>query len=208
MVDQDDARPVSPILADALAGGLACGAMDVMFVADVLKVRRTHARPRRGVRCRRRLPKRQRVVALFLLFKLTAAARHVSQVRAQSGVPLLRGGFRGLFAGAGSSVFLRAAHGFAYLPLYVAVKHALQDKALAEPLAVAAAAAAAVTATALVELPLEALMLRVKAGGTTSLASAARAALASPAGLAGLWAGAAPYGASGRGLALGSRLGC
>ena len=30
---------MSPAVADALAGGLACGAMDVLFVADVLKVR-------------------------------------------------------------------------------------------------------------------------------------------------------------------------
>ena len=113
-------------------------------------------------------------------------------------MPLLHGGVRSLFAGAGPSALFRVAHGALYLPIYCAIKSAAHDsKALPEPLAVASAAAAAVTATALVELPLEALMLRVKAGGSASFAAAARSALASPAGLAGLWAGAAPYGACG-----------
>ena len=109
-------------------------------------------------------------------------------------MPLLRGGVRALFAGAVPSALFRVAHGVLYLPLYCSVKHRALHAEAPEPLAVAAAAAAAVTATALVELPLEALMLRVKAGGSASFAAAARSALASPAGLAGLWAGAAPYG--------------
>jgi hypothetical protein len=93
------------------------------------------------------------------------------------------------------SAIFRVAHGVLYLPIYSAAKRCLyHSAALPEPLAVASAAAAAVTATALVELPLEALLLRVKTGGSASFAAAARSALASPAGLAGLWAGAAPYG--------------
>ena len=117
----------------------------------------------------------------------------MAQVRAQTGVPLLRGGVRGLFAGAGHSVLFRAAHGVLYLPLYCAVKQHNGRAGMPEPLAVASAAAAAVTATAFIELPLEALMLRVKSAGGT-FGAAARAALTSPAGVAGLWAGAAPYG--------------
>ena len=90
-------------------------------------------------------------------------------------------------------MLFRAAHGVLYLPLYCAVKQHNGRAGLPEPLAVASAAAAAVTATACIELPLEALMLRVKSAGGT-FGSAARAALTSPAGVAGLWAGAAPYG--------------
>ena len=127
-----------------------------------------------------------------MLFELTRLL--LAQVRAQTGVPLLRGGVRSLFAGAGHSVLFRAAHGVLYLPLYCAVKQHNGRAGMPEPLAVASAAAAAVTATAFIELPLEALMLRVKSAGGT-FGSAARAALTSPAGVAGLWAGAAPYGA-------------
>ena len=128
---------------------------------------------------------------LFLLSELTRLVP--AQVRAQTGVPLLRGGVKALFAGAGPSVLFRAAHGVLYLPLYCAVKQRNGRAGMPEPLAVASAAAAAVTATALIELPLEACMLVVKSAGGT-FGAAARAALASPAGVAGLWAGAAPYG--------------
>jgi hypothetical protein len=143
---------VSPAVADALAGGLACGAMDAMFVADVLKARAWAPAPPICARHKVRSP-----FEVDTPFPL--------QVRAQSGTPLFRGGARSLFAGAVPSALFRVANGVLYLPIYSSAKRGLHHgAALPEPRAVASAAAAAVTATALVELPLEAQLLRVKTG--------------------------------------------
>ena len=119
------------------------------------------------------------------------------QVRLQTGVPLLQGGVGSLFAGAAPSAAFRVLHGALYMPLYAVIKHAARDVAeLPAALAVTAAAAGATVATALSEIPVEAVMLRLKSGAGASFGVALRAALAAPGGPAALWAGAMPYGAA------------
>ena len=71
---------LSPVAAEALAGGLACGAMDVMFVADVLKVRHAAAARRRAAAAPPRPPpEKVHPFKLQPLFRRAAprrAARH------------------------------------------------------------------------------------------------------------------------------------
>ncbi len=114
-------------------------------------------------------------------------------MRRQSGVPLLQGGIPALFAGAGPSAAFRVLHGALYMPIYGTIKHALRDAGAPAAAAVTAAAAGATIATALVEIPVEAVMLRLKSGTGASFGRVLSAALAAPGGAAGLWAGAAPY---------------
>lgn len=115
----------------------------------------------------------------------------LSQVRAQSLRPLFA---PGLYAGSGPSLLLKAAHGAAYMPLYFSVKGALLGL-LPAPVVASVAAAAATLATAAVEVPAEALLLRLKRGGGAAggFVGAARLALASRASFAALFAGAAPF---------------
>ncbi len=117
-----------------------------------------------------------------------------AQVRRQTGVPLLQGGIPALFAGAGPSAAFRVLHGALYMPLYASIKHALRDGAgLPAAAAVTGAAAGATVVTALVEIPIEAVMLRLKSGTGASFGRVLAAALAAPGGAGALWAGAAPY---------------
>jgi hypothetical protein len=109
-------------------------------------------------------------------------------------VPLLQGGIPALFAGAGPSAAFRVLHGALYMPLYASIKHALRDGAgLPAAAAVTGAAAGATVVTALVEIPIEAVMLRLKSGTGASFGRVLAAALAAPGGAGALWAGAAPY---------------
>ena len=117
-------------------------------------------------------------------------------MRRQSGVPLLQGGVGALFAGAGPSAAFRVLHGALYMPAYSAIKHALHDAGAPAAAAVTAAAAGATVLTALIEVPVEAVMLRLKSGsGGVTFGKALRLALRAPGGAAALWAGATPYGA-------------
>jgi hypothetical protein len=118
-----------------------------------------------------------------------------AQVRRQTGVPLLQGGLGALFAGAGPSAAFRVLHGAMYMPLYSVLKDVARDGAgLPAALAVVAAAAGATAATSLLEVPVESLLLRVKAGGVGGgFRGALAAARAAPGGVAALWAGAGPY---------------
>jgi hypothetical protein len=80
------------------------------------------------------------------------------------------------------------------MPLYASIKHALRDGAgLPAAAAVTGAAAGATVVTALVEIPIEAVMLRLKSGTGASFGRVLAAALAAPGGAGALWAGAAPY---------------
>jgi len=111
-------------------------------------------------------------------------------VRLQAGASPYAGGVAALYSGAAPSAVARFLHGAAYLPAYVAIKHALHD---CPPfLAVLCAATGATLATSLVEVPLEALFIRVKSGGLP-FSVVAQHALCTSASRAALFHGAAPY---------------
>lgn len=116
------------------------------------------------------------------------------KVRLQTGTPLLHGGLAGLYNGVGPSCAFRFVHGALYMPLYEATKHAFADARAPLVAAVTAAAATATVLTSLIEVPVEALLLRVKSGRAgADFLSAARHAIASPGGVAALYAGAGAY---------------
>jgi len=115
------------------------------------------------------------------------------KIRMQAGMPPLAGGLRSIYAGAGPSLVMHVLHGALYMPLYSAVKAAARDGlSLPAPLAATAAATVAVLSVALVEIPGEALLMRVKTEGL-SFRAAAAAACRSRASLLGLYSGIAPF---------------
>lgn len=128
-----------------------------------------------------------------------AYALDTLKVRIQSGAKLVDGGglvasLRGLYEGVGASAAFRVVHGAVYMPVYSEVKHRLLAAQAPLAAAVVASATAATVLISLVEVPVEALLLRVKSGRAASgFLSAARAAAASPGGVAALYAGAGPF---------------
>ena len=129
------------------------------------------------------------------------------KVRRQTGAPAFTAAqLPGLWRGALPSAALRAAHGAAWLPAYAALKHALlsntrsplaafHDHPAAPAIAAGIAAAGATLVTAAVELPCEALLVRLKsnAAGGGSVRALWVTATASRTALASLWAGATPF---------------
>lgn len=158
--------PLQHLWADSVAGALACGIQDaVAYPLDTLKVRRQTGAP-----------------------------------------PFTAAQLPGLWRGCLPSAALRAAHGAAWLPAYGALKHALlsrgnsplgawRDHPAAPALAAGLAAAGATLVTAAVELPCEALLVRLKSNsaGGGSVRALWVTATASRTALASLWAGATPF---------------
>ena len=128
-------------------------------------------------------------------------------MRRQTGAPAFTAAqLPGLWRGALPSAALRAAHGAAWLPAYAALKHALlrntrsplaavHDHPAAPAIAAGIAAAGATLVTAAVELPCEALLVRLKsnAAGGGSVRALWVTATASRRALTSLWAGATPF---------------
>lgn len=116
------------------------------------------------------------------------------KVRLQSGTKLFEGGIRGLYQGVGASAAFRVLHGALYMPVYTECKHAMQAAQAPLAAAVVASATAATVLVSLVEVPVEALLLRIKSGRAASgFLSAARSALTTPGGVSALYFGAGPF---------------
>lgn len=175
----DDAHAAPTPLAAALAGCVACVGASRVCPAFASRA----------------VPARSPARALSPAMEVAAFPFDTLKVRAQAGVPLLSGGLRSLFRGLGPSALVHGLHGAAYMPCYFLVKTASLGAGAAAPLAVALAASLSTLSTALVEVPVEALLLRVKSGsvGGVTLAGAARAAFSSRTSVAALFAGAAPF---------------
>jgi hypothetical protein len=147
------------------------------------------------------------LTVLHLLQDAVAYPLDTLKVRRQTGAPSFTvAQLPGLWRGALPSAALRAAHGAAWLPAYAALKHALlgntriplsaiHDHPAAPAIAAGVAAAGATLVTAAVELPCEALLVRLKsnAAGGSSVRALWVAASSSRTALASLWAGATPF---------------